>query len=198
MTIQPHEAEQQVQDYLAKFSRAMKDADPELVLDISNELKSHLKEQIEAETNLTTERLAELFANLGEPEVLAVQYRTEALIKQASYSSSPVVVIRAVFRWAMLSGLGIVSLVTAVIGYGLSFGWIGSAILKPFFPERVGLWVDFPTIHIGFNDGSSSYQELMGWWIIPIGLVAGTLFFIGTTKLMKFLMASYGPRTRKR
>lgn len=198
MTIQPKAAEQQVQDYLSRFRRAMKDADPEVIDDISNEFESHLKEQIAAETSLTPERLAELFTTLGEPEVLAVQYRTEVLIKVASRSSSPLVVVRAVFRWATLSGLGIASLMTAVIGYGISISLLVSALLKPVFPDRVGVWYRFPYLQIGFTKDPTQYVDLMGWWIIPFGIVTGVLFFVATTRLMKYLMWTFGPSGYKK
>jgi hypothetical protein len=55
-------------------------------------------------------------------------------------------------------------------------------------PDRVGLWVhgrgDALSISLGVTDRPGPLNtELLGWWIIPIGLVVGAVLVLLTWRL---------------
>ncbi len=71
------------------------------------------------------------------------------------------------------------------------------ALIKPFFPANAGLWVGPDQFSFSFRMGatmtnpSSSVHEVLGWWLIPICLVVGSLSLAITTKLLQFLMGRF-------
>ena len=55
-------------------------------------------------------------------------------------------------------------------GYLLAFYFFLSAVLKVFFPEYIGVYLSPSNIlFIGYVD-SESFTELLGYWLIPVGL----------------------------
>jgi hypothetical protein len=62
------------------------------------------------------------------------------------------------------------------------------AIAKPFDPDRVGLWVmnhdDSVTAKAGLqiyvHGMPVSGHDLLGWWIVPLGLLLGLSIIIAT------------------
>jgi hypothetical protein len=89
---------------------------------------------------------------------------------------SPLSVLRATGRLARLSLQGCVVFLVSLSGYALAAGFLATAIVKPFAPSRAGLWIlpaDDLSVSLGVMDHSPMARELLGWWIIPVGLIAG-------------------------
>ena len=60
-----------------------------------------------------------------------------------------------------------------------------AAVRKPMAPDRVGLWqlgADTYSLRLGFGQPAAG-RELLGWWIVPIGLLAGAACLWLTTRL---------------
>jgi hypothetical protein len=91
-----------------------------------------------------------------------------------------------VTRWAMVSIVGFISFVLGLTGYGFALGFIVSAVMKPIFPDHVGLWTDHG-VTLGIRE-TAQQGDLLGWWIIPIGLILGTIFLIATTRLLRWML----------
>jgi hypothetical protein len=81
-----------------------------------------------------------------------------------------------------------------VFGYSMGAAFLLLALLKPIFPRHTGLWVGPGVFDLSFRMGfspgfpPSSVHEVLGWWIIPVCLVMGSLTLAVTTKLVQFLM----------
>jgi hypothetical protein len=114
---------------------------------------------------------------LGGPEELASQYVTDDLLARAQVARSPWLLIQSLFRWASLSLVGLCMLTFALLGYFLAGSFALCALLKPFHPNAAGLWL-LPdpadaysvSLRLGFGPPPADGRELLGWWIVPIGL----------------------------
>jgi hypothetical protein len=123
------------------------------------------------------------------------------LALNAQATRSPLLLVRLVSLWATRSFEGIVALVLAVLGYAIALIGLGCALLKPFTPDRIGLWVErVPPDDYSFQLGRvgvppSDAHELLGWYIIPLGLIVGALAFTATTRYLLAKVRKYR-RTR--
>jgi uncharacterized membrane protein len=87
------------------------------------EIRAHILDK--ASSGVSLEKLGATLAALGSPEELASQYLTEALLKRALRTRSPLVSLHSLFRWATLSLTGVLVFVVSVFGYTLEH-WLSS------------------------------------------------------------------------
>jgi hypothetical protein len=113
---------------------------------------------------------------------------TDNLLARAEASRSPVRILGSLFRWASLSVAGFFVLLGSIVGYFLGGAFILCAVLKPFQPATAGLWVlpdgadDITySLRLGFSSVPVGGREVLGWWIVPLGLVVGGALVISTT-----------------
>jgi hypothetical protein len=166
-------AEARIQGYLARVRVALRGLPEREIDDILRELRSHVDELAEREGSGVEAALG----TLGDPLELAQTYRSENQMVRAQCSGSPLVILEGL-RHASSGTLGRVT-VTAlyVLGYfGMGTLWAG-ALEKLLAPSRGGLWytpgdVWSITLAVGGNPPVGA-RELLGWWIVPIALLAG-------------------------
>lgn len=186
------EMEQEIQGYVGRLRRALGTLQPAEVDDIVLEIRGHIAECVEGSTDpaASTRRV---LAALGDPEELAARYQTETVLARGRASESPLAVLQAAQRWAMEGLLGLVMFLVGIAGYGAALCLMAAAVLKPLFPRHVGLWWNPPeTVVLGVAAGPPDPQlELLGWWIVPLGLLAGCLLWIGMTRLLRSLLRRY-------
>ena len=143
--------------------------------EIVEELRSHVRES--AGGVLTEESVAAVLARLGTPDELAGLYLAEKALVRAGRSRSPWLLLAGAFRWATLSVAGLFALLGLLVGYGLAACFAVAALMKPFAPGRVGLWrlgADSFSLRLGLSGEWPQGQEVLGWWIVPLGLALGT------------------------
>ena len=186
-------SETQVNDYLARLRASLTGMTVAEREDIVEEIRMHVRERSgDPGTSVDS-----VLAGLGPAAELAQQYRTGLLVQQARTSLSPVVILRAALRWAATGVEGFMVFVIALIGYATGAAFLLFALIKPFFPANAGLWVGPDQFSFSFRMGatmtnpSSSVHEVLGWWLIPICLVVGSLSLAITTKLLQFLMGRF-------
>lgn len=147
--------------------------------EILREIGAHIRDSAE-ERGSSAEAV---LARLGPAEKLAAEYRDGLLIRQASRSFSPVVLLRGALRLATKGFFGMVVFLSAVCGYSIGGGLILSAFLKVFLPANTGVWMigshlaDSGTL---FPAPAPPAREVMGYWYIPVALTAGALLLIAT------------------
>jgi uncharacterized membrane protein len=183
----PPKLQQRIDSYLMQLRRSLGELPSEEVSEILQEIRGHILERAEASGELTDERLVAILQALGKPEDIAPLYQADSMMAKARSSFSPSIVLRGVLRWAMLSVRGVFLFILGLFGYGLALGWIVGAFGKMIAPDKFGAWVSPMSFSIGTNDNPSAH-ELLGIWLIPVGLVLGTLFTIGTTWLLRWSM----------
>jgi len=148
--------------------------------EIVREIAAHVRDSAE-ESGASVETV---LARLGPADELAAQYRDGLLIRQASRSISPLVLLRATLRLATKGFTGIVVFFCSVVGYSFGVGFVIVAFAKMFFPTHAGAWVqDGRLVAAGaFVYGyPTQAHEVLGMWIVPLGLILGSLILLFTT-----------------
>jgi hypothetical protein len=184
------EAEQKIEAYLARLRKRLRGIDEKELQEILEELRGHI---LDRSTVSGEERAADAMdrtlAALGTPERLAGEYLADNLLAQAEVSRSPLPVLQILFRWASLSIAGFFVFLGSIVGYLLGAALILCALFKPVHPQTAGLW-RIPagadgsafSLRLGFGSAPPGASDVLGWWIIPIGLVVGCALIMLTTR----------------
>jgi uncharacterized membrane protein len=176
-----------IDSYLMHLRRSLGELPPEEINDILREIRGHILERAESTGELTNEKLVAILKALGEPEDIGPLYQAEAMVARARSSFSPALILRTVVRWAMVSVAGFVTFIVGLTGYAAGLAFLVCAILKPMFPAQIGAWSDGYNFSIGTVDGPHS-TELLGWWLIPVCLIASAAFLVLTTRFMRWML----------
>ena len=191
------DSQQKIDAYLKTLRKRLRGLSDQDSSDVVEEIRSHILDKAAVEGEITPGAVASALAALGSPEELASQYVTDDLLTRARVTRSPWLILRSLFRWASLSFAGFCILMFSVIGYFLAGAFVLCAVLKPIYPHTAGLWLlpDPADISLSLRLGSGTppvdARELLGWWIIPLGLVAGVglvllTFHFGLWSIRKF------------
>jgi hypothetical protein len=184
-------ADARVEDYLEHLRRALAGLSGEAASDILEELRGHILEKaaLNGENGeVTPAAVGNVLAELGSPEDLASQYLADDLLERAAHGWSPLLLLRGLLRWASLSAAGVFVFIGCVVGYFFGGSVILCALLKPLHPRTAGLWrlagegasYSF-SLRLGFGSIPVGGTELLGWWIVPLGLlIGGGLCFLTT------------------
>ena len=169
------------------------------VAEIVEELRSHVRDTAGDGVALTEEAVAAALERLGPSEELAALYVTDSLLVRAGHSWSPWLIFSSIFRWATVSVAGFFAFLGLLVGFVLSASFFIAALAKPFSPDRTGLWRvdDSVSLHLGLASGPpSAGQELLGWWIVPFGLLVGVGGVWLTTRFGRWCIRRFR-RTRR-
>lgn len=171
--------------YLAEFRSALTGMTLAEREDIVGEIRAHIRDRA-AESGLST---AEVLERLGSATALASDYSSGNLLQRASVSFSPVLILRAAFRWSLAGVQGFSIFIAARVGYTLGVGFMLCAALKPLFPDETGMWIGPGVFNAGFHPGSVPVgREVLGPWFIPAATIAGALSLIVTTIVVRALL----------
>jgi uncharacterized membrane protein len=179
--------QRRIDSYLAELRRCLGELPPEEVHDILQEIRGHILDRAEASGELTEERLVAILKALGRPDEIAPLYQVDSVVAKARGSLSPRVVMRGIHRWSILSGWGLVIFVLGIVGYATGFSLILSALCKVIWPHEIGAWVGDGTFSIGTNSSLAAH-DVLGWWLVPLGLVVGAVVVVGTTRLLRWTL----------
>jgi hypothetical protein len=168
-------SEKYVEEYVAELRKRLHQFSERDAQDIVDEIRSHILDKAAGRGGATPETIASALAVLGTPRELASSYETNALLRRAQSTRSPVLIVRGLFRWAGLSFAGLVSLVIFLVGYCLGGAAIVCAILEPVHPRSVGLWLGpersdqiLMSLRLDFTSTPGEGREILGWWIVPL------------------------------
>jgi uncharacterized membrane protein len=184
---QPERLQRKIDAYVVELRRCLGELPPEEVSDILQEIRGHILERAESSGELTEERLVAILKNLGRPEEIAPLYQTESLMARARTSFSPALVLRGMLRWAMLSVKGFVLFLVGLFGYSLALALLACAVGKFISPHEIGAWVYPGSFSLGTNSNPAA-REILGWWIVPVGLIVGSLMLVATTRLLRWFL----------
>ena len=186
-------SDSQISDYLAQLRKSLSRMTISEREDIVEEIHMHIRERLSGPQI----GVDSVLAGLGSADELAQQYRAGLLVQRAQKSSSPLLILRAALRWATTGVEGFLVFCIALTGYAMGVGFLLLALMKPFFPANTGLWVGPDQFNFSFRMGatmtnpSPPVHEVLGWWLIPVCLVIGSLSLALTTKLLQFLMRRF-------
>jgi uncharacterized membrane protein len=177
--------ESRVNGYLFVLERSLKTFLPsDIVRDAVREIESHVRERIASSDGAPSERAAleQILTELGPPLRVAQAYSAERTIDEAVTTGRFVPIVRAVGHLAATTFTGFFTGLGLFVGYITSFAFFALAVLKPIFPNNVGI----QNIH-GFPIGLSAHFPLEpgadlrgGYWVMPFALFCGLGIFVGT------------------
>jgi hypothetical protein len=174
------EQQQQIEAYLAKVRDGLRGMNEHEVQEIIRELRAHIADKTAVRSGPTASTVDSTLNALGNPEALSNQYSTVALLSRAEINRSPVRILQGLFRWASLSIAGLLVMAASIMGYVLGGALMLSALLKLIHPHTAGLWT-YPTrtgglqlsLRMGFGSPPIGSRDVLGWWILPVGLLTG-------------------------
>lgn len=192
------EQQQKIEAYLAKLQVRLRGMNEHEVHEIVQELRAHIADKTAVTREVTTVTVDDALDALGNPEALANQYLTVALLSRAEINRSPVGILQGLFRWASLSFAGLLVMVASIVGYVLGCALMLSALLKLIHPHTAGLWA-FPTstgelelsLRMGFGRPPIGARDVLGWWILPVGLLTGCGLVALTTRFALWCARRY-------
>ena len=190
--------QQLIEAYLVKLRTRLRGMNDEDVREIVQELRAHITDKANASEEVTAAAVDSALGALGSPEELASQYLTDALLSRAEISQSPVRILEGLFHWARLSIAGFFVMLGSIVGYFLGIVFMLCALLKPFHSQTTGLWISRNSnndlsffIRLGFGGVPANKQEVLGWWIVPIGLLVGCGLVMLTTRFALWCARRY-------
>jgi hypothetical protein len=174
--------------FLEELRAGLRSLSAEQAQDIVEEIRSHIRDTAGASGELTEASVNAALSRLGPASALAASYVTENLMARAQRSRSPWLLLRLSLRWASLGVQGLLVFLGALIGYALAAAFSFCAMAKPINPQRVGLWklgTDDYSLYLGLSRslGTPPGHELLGWSIIPLGLIAAMGLVLLTTEI---------------
>lgn len=186
-------AYRRIDNYMSELRIHLRRLPAEQAKEIVEELRSHVVDSAELAGGLDEEHVREALDRLGSPREIAKLYVTESMAARAQRSFSPVVVLRAMGRFAMMSVTGFFMFLAALVGYLVAITLFVCALVKPFLPHTVGLFrlADEPYSYSLGHVTTPGAHEVLGWAIIPIGYFAGGLLYFGTLRLSRWAIARY-------
>jgi len=192
-------AQAHLDTYLAQVHRHLRGLPDAEVRETLAELRSHVLDKVAGD--FTVPRVEAAIAELGSPREVARVNVTERVIADLEESRSPLRVLRSVGRLASLSLYGTFAFLVTLLGYGSAFGFLKTAAAKPFLPDKAGMWIYRSAdgdlnFSIGINDTPQAH-EVMGYWIIPVGLVAALVLGWLTWRFGLFSLRLMGRRARR-
>jgi hypothetical protein len=192
------DVQQKIDVYLDTLRRQLRGLDEPAVREIVAELRSHITDKVAAAGIPAPATVDAALAALGSPQELANEYLTDNLLARAEASRSPVRILESLFHWASLSVAGFFVLVGSILGYFLGIVFVLVAALKPFHPRTAGLWLlpnntgDLEySIRLGAGSAPVAGRELLGWWIVPLGLLVGCALVVLTTRFALWCVRQY-------
>jgi hypothetical protein len=192
------DVKQKIEAYLSTLRGRLRGASDAEVREIAEELRSHIIDKVAASGEVTAAGVDAALAALGSPEELANEYMTDNLLARAEASRSPLRIMESLFRWASLSVAGFFVLVGSMVGYYLGTVFLLVAALKPFHPQTAGLWLlrgsagdSEISLRLGFGSVPAGGMDILGWWIVPIGLLAGCAVVMLTTRFALWCARQY-------
>lgn len=178
-------AARRVESYLNEVRAGLRGIPNAQALEIVKELRSHILDRAATSGEVTEAGVAAALERLGRPKEIAAMYVAENIVTRAERSFSPWLVLKGLFHWAGISVAGVFVFFTSLTGYAIAASFTLSALMKPLAPDRVGLWVRedvYSLVVLGIIDAPHSGTELLGWWIIPVGLMVGIGLFLLTSQ----------------
>jgi len=164
--------------YLDQVRRYLKPLPKSEIDEVVAELRSHVLDKVAGQP--TPNQVEAAIEALGSPREVARFNLTERVSAEVEEDRSPLTVLRGIVRLAGLSLYGAFAGLVSFTGYGIAASFLIAAAVKPFARGRAGLWrlpdgTDSFSLTLGVTDHPPGHQgqELLGWWLIPIGIAVG-------------------------
>jgi len=191
--------ESRVNGYLFILERSLKTfLPPDVVRDVVREIESHLRERIGAADGTPNERVAleTILGELGPPLRVAQAYSAERIVDEAVATGGFVSTLRAVTHLAASTVWGFFVAFWLFVGYLMSFAFLVIAILKPIFPDNVGvLFVNGFPVALGAHFPVEPGVDVRGgYWLVPVAALCGLTVFVATHRAARRFLSRWRER----
>jgi uncharacterized membrane protein len=184
-----------VESYFSELDSKLTDLPQAPRRDFLLELRAHVMDRLGQLATVSDDDCRTVLKALGTPEEIARQYRMELLLKRPSWKISPITVLRTALRWTVAGVQGYLVFLVALIGYMFAASLYLTALLKPFFPDNVGMYVSDKGINLASFPVQHGH-DIMGNYYVAFAVLMGYLFTFGTTLLIRLLMRRLGALRR--
>ncbi len=171
-----------IHDYLSTLGRYLARLDKETADEVIREIESHIYDRLDGQGD--ENNVSAILDGFGEPRELASAYVDHVI--DGTPPPKGFSAIAVVKKGASKS----IYYMTGFFGYLLGIAAVVIGILEPFDPDNIGVW---STTHgqsfvIGvFTNQPEGTTEVLGWWLVPIALLAGGGVILFTRRLMAIL-----------
>jgi uncharacterized membrane protein len=180
-----------IEDYFSQLEARMSDLPAADRREFTRELRAHVLDRLEQVAAPSEADCRSVLKALGTPDEIARQYRLERIMTRSAWRTSPLLILRTTFRWALSGVQGFIVFMVAFTGYAFAASLYLGALLKPFFPRNVGFFVgreglnlaDWPLPH---------GVAVLDSYFIPLAVLLGYLFTLGTTLIIRFVTRRFG------
>ena len=177
-----------VERYLLRLRLALGEVPAASRDEFVREIRSHIIDRLEHEPGDSQAACRAILQTLGEPEAIAADYGAERL---AAHSVGLRLKLSSVqlgtpLRWLVTALQWFLVGLAALIGYPTAALLSLTAVLKPFFPHNVGLYLNDNGFQLAAFPAPPG-RELLGPYFIPFALVMAVLLLVGTNQLIKWL-----------
>lgn len=154
----------------------------EVLMEFNSHIYEHLQDN---KSKLEIDALLNAIEKLGSPEEVLKPLIADKLLEKATKSFNPIQILKAL----LLNITNGVSYIIFFLLY-LSLGSFVFLIFAKLFNSNVGMYFKEGKFQaIGFIKGGSNYQEVLGYWFIPVMILLTVTLFIIITLLLKFKKA---------
>lgn len=183
------------ENYVDRIEAKLEPLRPTARQEIVQELKTHLLDSIQHDgAEQESVRVLNATEKLGRPEAYLEPMLTDRMIEEGSTTYNPRWILKGLGRTLTRGVKKTVQGLLFGIGYLLALIIFALGLLKPFFPEHVGLFYEpgeeTQRITFGFLEQTEGMTEVLGYWIIPLSLAVGVLIYVGLTKMLVLLQRS--------
>ncbi|KAA3608757.1 MAG: hypothetical protein D8M58_18645 [Calditrichaeota bacterium] len=178
------------QNYFKQVAKAMQVLDSDSREETAMELQDHLYNSFKDEKGTDeVSRLLAAIEKLGEPHEFLKPVVSDKLLQRGTKTLSPKTLLTGL-AYKLTGGIG--SLFMALLfgtGYLLTFIFGLMSFAKFLFPENVGLFRrPDESWSFGILKVTEGATELLGYWIVPLGLLAAFILYFILTQLLKFTL----------
>lgn len=177
--------EARVRGYLFVLGQSLRAFLPrDVVKDALAEIDSHIRERLDSAELQPDERTAveRVLEELGPPLRVAQVYSAEMTVEEALTTGRAGATLRALWHLATTTVVGFAVALLLFVGYVCGISMFALAVLKPVFPDNVGLFVVDGVPHsLGAVFPVPAGTEILGgYWVIPICLALGLGILVAT------------------
>ena len=185
--------ESRVRGYLFVFERSLKSyLAPAIAADAAREVESHIRDAVAQAGDVPDEHdaLERILERLGPPMKVAQAYSLELVMGEAETTGRVGPVLRSLFQTAATGVTAFFGALGLFIGYALGFAFVAIAVLKPIFPQNVGVWtVNGIPVSAGAlfppPPASRGWELTGGYAIVPIAFAIGLIVLVIAHRLAR-------------
>ncbi|HKV94704.1 MAG TPA: hypothetical protein VJW20_19320 [Candidatus Angelobacter sp.] len=186
------DAQQKIEAFLSRLRSHLRKLKSQDVEKMISEVRSEIMAKLAEKGEVSADAVDQVLASIGPPEEVASQYLAGILSRQA-VSRSPAWLFPVLLCWAPLSINGLLALIGLISMYFLGLVLVLCALLKPLH-RSAGVWVlsngDI-SFRLGFGSPPAGGRDLLGWWVVPIGLALGCGLVLLTSRFVHWCARKY-------